>query len=82
MILFLGHILIFYFFHMFYLRGQGAPTGNSPPYFGPSLKLDFELEMVKPCAIILLFNTVELIIWFCSLFFIMLLEGCCCWSWK
>lgn len=67
---------------MFYLRGQGAPTGNSPPYFGPSLKLDFELEMVKPCAIILLFNTVELIIWFCSLFFIMLLEGCCSWSWK
>nr|DAD23532.1 TPA_asm: hypothetical protein HUJ06_024995 [Nelumbo nucifera] len=26
-------------------RGQGHPTGNSPPYFGPSLKLDFELEM-------------------------------------
>ncbi|KAE8689823.1 Fumarylacetoacetase [Hibiscus syriacus] len=26
-------------------RGQGRPTGNSPPYFGPSLKLDFELEM-------------------------------------
>ncbi|KAG2684422.1 hypothetical protein I3760_10G076700 [Carya illinoinensis] len=26
-------------------RGQGQPTGNSPPYFGPSLKLDFELEM-------------------------------------
>ncbi|KAE8655733.1 Fumarylacetoacetase [Hibiscus syriacus] len=27
------------------LRGQGRPTGNSPPYFGPSLKLDFKLEM-------------------------------------
>lgn len=26
-------------------RGQVRPTGNSPPYFGPSLKLDFELEM-------------------------------------
>ncbi|KAL6207203.1 hypothetical protein ACLB2K_024448 [Fragaria x ananassa] len=26
-------------------RGQGAPSGNSAPYFGPSLKLDFELEM-------------------------------------
>ncbi|XP_042481400.1 fumarylacetoacetase [Macadamia integrifolia] len=26
-------------------RGQGHPVGNSPPYFGPSLKLDFELEM-------------------------------------
>ncbi|XP_075663960.1 fumarylacetoacetase [Castanea sativa] len=26
-------------------RGQGHPAGNSPPYFGPSLKLDFELEM-------------------------------------
>ncbi|KHG05063.1 Fumarylacetoacetase [Gossypium arboreum] len=25
--------------------GQGYPTGQSPPYFGPSLKLDFELEM-------------------------------------
>lgn len=26
-------------------RGQGHPTGDSPPYFGPSRKLDFELEM-------------------------------------
>ncbi|GLT46689.1 hypothetical protein SLA2020_204310 [Shorea laevis] len=26
-------------------RGQGHPTGDSPPYFGPSQKLDFELEM-------------------------------------
>lgn len=26
-------------------RGQGPPSGNSPPYFGPSRKLDFELEM-------------------------------------
>ncbi|XP_015058874.1 fumarylacetoacetase-like [Solanum pennellii] len=26
-------------------RGQGHPTGNSAPYFGPSRKLDFELEM-------------------------------------
>ncbi|KAF5742125.1 fumarylacetoacetase [Tripterygium wilfordii] len=26
-------------------RGQGHPTANSGPYFGPSLKLDFELEM-------------------------------------
>jgi hypothetical protein len=29
------------------LRGQGHPTGNSGPYFGPSQKLDFELEMVS-----------------------------------
>ncbi|XP_059307149.1 fumarylacetoacetase-like [Lycium ferocissimum] len=26
-------------------RGQGHPTGNSAPYFGPSRKMDFELEM-------------------------------------
>ncbi|PIA38239.1 hypothetical protein AQUCO_02800128v1 [Aquilegia coerulea] len=26
-------------------RGQSHPAGNSPPYFGPSRKLDFELEM-------------------------------------
>ncbi|ONK70104.1 uncharacterized protein A4U43_C05F30300 [Asparagus officinalis] len=26
-------------------RGQGHPRGNSPPYFGPTHKLDFELEM-------------------------------------
>ncbi|KAE8709115.1 transcription initiation factor IIF subunit alpha-like isoform X1 [Hibiscus syriacus] len=26
-------------------RGQGRPAGNSSSYFGPSLKLDFELEM-------------------------------------
>lgn len=26
-------------------RGQGPPTGDSPPSFGPSKKLDFELEM-------------------------------------
>ncbi|KAL8208680.1 hypothetical protein R6Q57_008092 [Mikania cordata] len=26
-------------------RGQGHPSANSPPYFGPSRKLDFELEM-------------------------------------
>jgi fumarylacetoacetase len=26
-------------------RGQGPPMGSSTPYFGPSLKLDFELEM-------------------------------------
>ncbi|KAL8151258.1 hypothetical protein V2J09_021066 [Rumex salicifolius] len=26
-------------------RGQGPPAGNSTPYFGPSRKLDFELEM-------------------------------------
>ncbi|KAG9445297.1 hypothetical protein H6P81_016637 [Aristolochia fimbriata] len=26
-------------------RGQGHPIGNSPPYFGPTKKLDFELEM-------------------------------------
>lgn len=26
-------------------RGQAHPSGNSMPYFGPSLKLDFELEM-------------------------------------
>lgn len=26
-------------------RGQGHPTGSSQPYFGPSQKLDFELEM-------------------------------------
>jgi len=28
-------------------RGQGHPQGNSEPYFGPSKKLDFELEMVS-----------------------------------
>ncbi|KAK8914408.1 hypothetical protein KSP39_PZI024119 [Platanthera zijinensis] len=26
-------------------RGQGHPIGSSPPYFGPTKKLDFELEM-------------------------------------
>uniref|UniRef100_A0A0E0CHA5 Fumarylacetoacetase n=1 Tax=Oryza meridionalis TaxID=40149 RepID=A0A0E0CHA5_9ORYZ len=26
-------------------KGQGHPTGDSRPYFGPSKKLDFELEM-------------------------------------
>ncbi|CAA6670820.1 unnamed protein product [Spirodela intermedia] len=26
-------------------RGQAYPTPNSPPYFGPSMKMDFELEM-------------------------------------
>ncbi|KAK3036952.1 hypothetical protein RJ639_030917 [Escallonia herrerae] len=26
-------------------RGQGYPSGSSAPYFGPSRKLDFELEM-------------------------------------
>ncbi|KAF4399538.1 hypothetical protein G4B88_022621 [Cannabis sativa] len=26
-------------------RGQGYPSGTSPPYFGPTLKLDYELEM-------------------------------------
>ncbi|CAN1259992.1 FAH, partial [Linum perenne] len=26
-------------------RGQGPPSGSSTPYFGPSQKLDFELEM-------------------------------------
>ncbi|CAK8531313.1 unnamed protein product [Lathyrus sativus] len=26
-------------------RGQAHPAGNPSPYFGPSLKLDFELEM-------------------------------------
>lgn len=28
-------------------RGQGHPQGGSAPYFGPSQKLDFELEMVS-----------------------------------
>lgn len=28
-------------------RGQGHPIGGSTPYFGPSLKLDFELEMAS-----------------------------------
>lgn len=28
-------------------RGQSAPVGDSPPNFGPSAKLDFELEMVR-----------------------------------
>lgn len=28
-------------------RGQDRPVGNSPPYFGPSRKMDFELEMVR-----------------------------------
>ncbi|KAK2633126.1 hypothetical protein EUGRSUZ_L00543 [Eucalyptus grandis] len=31
--------------NIFRPRGQGYPSGDSPPYFGPSLKLDFELEM-------------------------------------
>ena len=53
------HSYILYF-HVFLFRGQGAPSGNSPPYFGPSLKLDFELEMVSHYAIILLFNAIEL----------------------
>ncbi|CAH9093486.1 unnamed protein product [Cuscuta epithymum] len=26
-------------------RGQDRPVGNSPPYFGPSRKMDFELEL-------------------------------------
>ncbi|XP_022714618.1 fumarylacetoacetase-like [Durio zibethinus] len=30
-----------------FFEGQGYPTGDSPPYFGPSLKLDFELEMAS-----------------------------------
>lgn len=37
--------LLFNYFSVF--RGQGHPTGNSAPYFGPSQKLDFELEMVS-----------------------------------
>ncbi|KAK4270984.1 hypothetical protein QN277_019746 [Acacia crassicarpa] len=28
-------------------RGQGPPAGSSTPYFGSSLKLDFELEMAS-----------------------------------
>lgn len=28
-------------------RGQAHPGGSSRPYFGPTLKLDFELEMVS-----------------------------------
>lgn len=32
---------------LFCSRGQGHPTANSLPYFGPSRKLDFELEMVS-----------------------------------
>lgn len=39
-------VLLFDYFSLF-CRGQGHPTGNSPPYFGPSKKLDFELEMVS-----------------------------------
>lgn len=39
--------LILYNFYLFYHRGQGPPAGNSPPPFGPSVKLDFELEMVR-----------------------------------
>lgn len=41
-----------YIFYSSYHRGQAAPTGNSPPPFGPSLKLDFELEMVATYAIV------------------------------
>lgn len=37
---------LFHHFSLFF-RGQGHPTGNSAPYFGPSRKLDFELEMVS-----------------------------------
>lgn len=36
--------------HFYVSRGQGHPSGNSPPYFGPSRKLDFELEMVSHIA--------------------------------
>ncbi|CAH9119310.1 unnamed protein product [Cuscuta europaea] len=28
-----------------HFRGQDRPVGNSPPYFGPSRKMDFELEL-------------------------------------
>jgi hypothetical protein len=38
------------FVHFCVSRGQGHPSGNSPPYFGPSRKLDFELEMVSHLA--------------------------------
>lgn len=36
-----------YYYFLVPTRGQGHPAGNSPPYFGPSRKLDFELEMVS-----------------------------------
>jgi hypothetical protein len=45
------HVLILVFNIYKYLcivnRGQGHPMGNSTPYFGPCVKLDFELEMVR-----------------------------------
>ena len=38
-------------------RGQGHPQGDSEPYFGPSKKLDFELEMVNyPMPQLMLFG--------------------------
>jgi hypothetical protein len=39
--------LLFCLIISLFFRGQGHPTGNSAPYFGPSQKLDFELEMVS-----------------------------------
>lgn len=41
-----GFLLIFTLV-IFLCRGQDRPKGNSPPYFGPSRKMDFELEMVR-----------------------------------
>ncbi|KAG4967883.1 hypothetical protein JHK87_033534 [Glycine soja] len=42
-------------------RGQAHPVGSFIPYFGPSLKLDFELEMVevKHCFIFFFATNVE-----------------------
>ena len=42
-------------------RGQGHPTGNFGPYFGPSQKLDFELEMVSFLWILYLLGIVAVI---------------------
>jgi hypothetical protein len=40
------YMLIILSFFVFF-RGQSHPIGSSQPSFGPSQKLDFELEMVS-----------------------------------
>uniref|UniRef100_A0A7N0UEC3 Fumarylacetoacetase n=1 Tax=Kalanchoe fedtschenkoi TaxID=63787 RepID=A0A7N0UEC3_KALFE len=36
---------MFMTYAFYHFRGQAHPAGDSPPYFGPTKKLDFELEM-------------------------------------
>lgn len=51
------HVIIFWessraYTICFFRRAQGHPIGDSP-YFGPSVKLDFELEMVTKHSFLL-----------------------------